>query len=291
MSAFVGRVCVVTGAGSGMGRELAVQLAEAGAKLALSDVDTIGLAKTVRIVESLGAEVISQPLDVTQREEVLAYADTVVEHYGRVNQVYNNAGIAYHGSFTQSGFKEFDRVMDVNFFGVVNGTKAFLPHVLASGDGHIINTSSLFGLLSMPGETAYNASKFAVRGFTEALREEMLVTKSPVRVTCVHPGGIKTAIARNAVVGPEEDMAAFVRYFDRYLARTRAKVAARIVLRAVRRNHARVLVGYDAKLLDAWVRLMGSYYQRWVTVIMPLIIPKAMRPAKYRADEPQRALL
>ena len=131
---------------------------------------------------------------------MLAYTDAVVTHFGEVHQVYNNAGIAYHGDLEKSEFKDIERVMDVDFWGVVNGTKAFLPHVIASGDGHIVNISSLFGLIAVPGKNAYNAAKFAVRGFTEALRQEMLVAKHPVKVTCVHPGGIKTAVARNATV-------------------------------------------------------------------------------------------
>ena len=199
MSEFAGRVAVVTGAGSGIGRALAVALAAKGARLALSDVDTVGLAETVRRAEELGAEVHSTHLDVTQREAVFAYADAVLERFGTVNQVYNNAGIAYHGEFERTEFKDIERVMDVDFWGVVNVSKAFLPHLIASGDGHLINVSSLFGLLSIPGQSAYNAAKFAVRGFTESLRQEMLIAGHPVRVTCVHPGGIKTAIARNAV--------------------------------------------------------------------------------------------
>ncbi len=187
MSDFAGKVVVITGAGSGIGRALALNLAGQGAKLAISDVDTIGLAETTRLVEAIGAEVKSDHLDVTQREAVLEYADAVVAHFGKVNQIYNNAGIAYHGTFEKSEFKDFERVMDVDFWGVVNGTKAFLPHVIASGDGHIVNVSSLFGLLSMPGQSAYNSAKFAVRGFTESLRQEMLIAKHPVKVTCVHP--------------------------------------------------------------------------------------------------------
>ena len=136
-------------------------------------------------------------LDVTEREAFELYADAVNEHFGKVNQIYNNAGIAFMGSVEVSQFKDIERVMDVDFWGVVNGTKVFLPHLIASGDGHVVNVSSVFGLFAVPGQAAYNAAKFAVRGFTEALRQEMLVAGHPVKVTCVHPGGIKTAIARN----------------------------------------------------------------------------------------------
>lgn len=214
MSSFEGKVAVITGAGSGIGRALALNLSEKRAKLALSDVDTDGLAKTVRLAQALGAQVKSDRLDVAEREAVLAHADAVVAHFGTVHQVYNNAGIAYNGNVDKSEFKDIERIIDVDFWGVVNGTKAFLPHVIASGDGHIVNISSLFGLIAVPGQSAYNAAKFAVRGFTEALRQEMLVARHPVKVTCVHPGGIKTAVARNATVADGEDQQTFAEFFD-----------------------------------------------------------------------------
>ncbi|MFZ3391911.1 SDR family NAD(P)-dependent oxidoreductase [Rhodococcus sp. 7Tela_A2] len=274
MSEFEGRVVVITGAASGIGRALAVDLAGRGATLALSDVDTVGLAETARLASSLGAEVKSDHLDVTQREAVYAYADAVVARFGKVNQLYNNAGIAYHGEFERSEFKDIERIVDVDFWGVVNGTKAFLPHLIASGDGHLINVSSLFGLLGIPGQTAYNAAKFAVRGFTESLRQEMLIAKHPVRVTCVHPGGIKTAIARNAAVPDGDDQQSFAQFFDSKLARTTPEAAAKTILRGVRKNRPRVLIGADAKLLDGWVRIVGPSYQRVVATVAGRIMPK-----------------
>ncbi|MFG1784343.1 SDR family NAD(P)-dependent oxidoreductase [Rhodococcus oryzae] len=274
MSDFAGKVVVITGAGSGIGRALALNLAQKGARLALSDFDSVGLAETVRQVDALGAEVRSDHLDVTQREAVLQYAETVAAHFGKVNQIYNNAGIAYHGEFEKSEFKDIERIMDVDFWGVVNGTKAFLPHLVASGDGHVVNVSSLFGLLSMPGQSAYNSAKFAVRGFTESLRQEMLIAKHPVKVTCVHPGGIKTAIARNATAGPGEDLAAFSEFFDKKLARTTPEQAAKVIVNGVQKGKARVLIGADAKFLDAWVRLVGSSYQRVVAEIAGRVVPK-----------------
>ncbi|MFI6429927.1 SDR family NAD(P)-dependent oxidoreductase [Rhodococcus oryzae] len=274
MSDFAGKVVVITGAGSGIGRALALNLAQKGARLALSDFDSVGLAETVRQVEALGAEVRSDHLDVTQREAVLEYADAIAAHFGKVNQIYNNAGIAYHGEFEKSEFKDIEKIMDVDFWGVVNGTKAFLPHLLASGDGHVVNVSSLFGLLSMPGQSAYNSAKFAVRGFTESLRQEMLIAKHPVKVTCVHPGGIKTAIARNATAGPGEDLAAFSEFFDKKLARTTPEQAAKVIVNGVQKGKARVLIGADAKFLDAWVRLVGSSYQRVVAEIAGRVMPK-----------------
>src|SRR6185312_6323941 len=198
MDGFAGKVAVVTGAGSGIGQALAIQLGRAGAKVAISDVDTAGLAQTAEQLTAIGAPVKSDQLDVTERNAFLAYADAVNEHFGAVNQIYNNAGITFIGSIEDSRFKDIERVMDVDFWGVVNGTKAFLPHLIASGDGHVINISSALGLFSAPGQAAYVSAKFAVRGFTEALHQEMARAGHPVRVTTVHPGGIKTAFARNA---------------------------------------------------------------------------------------------
>ncbi|MGX7728862.1 SDR family NAD(P)-dependent oxidoreductase [Rhodococcus sp. 2H158] len=274
MSEFAGKVAVITGAGSGIGRALALELARRGARLALSDVDTVGLDETVRRARDLGAEVKADHLDVTQREAVLDYAAAVAVHFGQVNQIYNNAGIAYHGEFERSEFKDIERIMDVDFWGVVNGTKAFLPHVVASGDGHIVNVSSLFGLLAIPGQSAYNSAKFAVRGFTEALRQEMLIARHPVKVTCVHPGGIKTAIARNAAVPAGDDQESFAQFFDRKLARTSPEDAARTIVEGVRRGRARVLIGADAKFLDAWVRVVGPSYQRVVAFVSGRFVPK-----------------
>ena len=198
MEGFAGKVVVVTGAGSGIGQALAVELGRREAKVAISDVDTEGLAVTEEKLKAIGAPVKSDRLNVTEREAFLLYADAVKAHFGKVNQIYNNAGIAFTGDVEISEFKDIERVMDVDFWGVVNGTKAFLPYLIESGDGHVVNVSSLFGIFAVPGQSAYNAAKFAVRGFTEALRQEMLAKQHPVAVTCVHPGGIKTAIARNA---------------------------------------------------------------------------------------------
>jgi NADP-dependent 3-hydroxy acid dehydrogenase YdfG len=262
MDGFVSMVAVVTGAGSGIGQALAIELARSGAKLAISDIDTEGLAKTEERIKAIGAPVKADRLDVTEREAFLTYAGEVNEHFGQVNQIYNNAGIAFTGDVEISQFKDIERVMDVDFWGVVNGTKAFLPHLIASGDGHIINISSLFGIFSVPGQAAYNSAKFAVRGFTEALRQEMVLAGHPVKVTTVHPGGIKTAIARNATAAEGLDATELAQFFDKRLASTSPQRAARIILEAVRKNKARVLVGPDAKILDLVVRLTGSGYQR-----------------------------
>src|ERR1700742_3282671 len=213
MDGFAGKGAAVTGAGSGIGQALALELGRSGASLAISDVDLDGLAHTEEQLTAIGAPVRSDRLDVTEREAFQVYADQINEHFGKVNQIYNNAGIAYTGDVDITAFKDIERVMDVDFWGVVNGTKAFLPHLIASGDGHLVNISSLFGLLGIPSQSAYNAAKFAVRGFTESLRQEMLLAGHPVEVTCVHPGGIKTAIARNAGIAAGHDAAAFAEFF------------------------------------------------------------------------------
>jgi len=267
MKGFDGKVAVVTGAGSGIGQALAIELARSGAKLAISDIDTEGLAATEERLKAIGAPVKADRLDVTERQAFQVYADGVKDRYGIVNQVYNNAGIAYTGSVEISQFKDLERVMDVDYWGVVNGTKIFLPHLIASGDGHVVNVSSVFGLLAVPGQAAYNAAKFAVRGFTEALRQEMLVAGHPVKVTCVHPGGIKTAIARNAVAAEGLDQEELAHFFDKKLASTSAQKAARVILDGVSKNKARVLVGTDAKALDLLARVTGSGYQRLVAAV------------------------
>ena len=273
MEGFAGKVAVVTGAGSGIGQALAIELGRSGAKLAISDVNTEGLAHTEEELKAIGAPVKADRLDVTERETFLLYADAVNEHFGKVNQIYNNAGIAFTGDIEVSQFKDIERVMDVDYWGVVNGTKAFLPHLIASGDGHVINVSSVFGLFSVPGQAAYNSAKFAVRGFTEALRQEMVAAGHPVKVLTVHPGGIKTAIVRNATAAEGIDRDELAKTFDKRVAHTSPQRAARIILAAVRKNKARVLVGPDAKVLDVVVRLTGSGYQRLFPIVTNRLMP------------------
>ena len=257
-----GKVAVITGAGSGLGRALAYELGRRGVKLAVSDVDSTGLAETVKQLRVIGAPVHDARLDVTDRAGVLSYADDVVSHYGTVNVVVNNAGIAFTGDIADMTFDQLEQIMDADFWSVVNGTKAFLPHVIASGDGHLVNISSVFGLFSVAGMGAYNAAKFAVRGFTEALRQEMLLAGHPVQVTCVHPGGMKTAIVGNAGTVEGHDRENLIHFFDTRLAKTSADAAARQILRGVARNRPKVLIGLDAILLDKLVRVLGSSYQR-----------------------------
>jgi NADP-dependent 3-hydroxy acid dehydrogenase YdfG len=262
MHGFADKVAVVTGAGSGIGQALAVELGRAGARLAISDVDTEGLAQTEEQLKAIGAAVKADRLDVTEREAFLTYADNVKKHYGKVNQIYNNAGITFIGSIEAASFKDIEKVMDVDYWGVVNGTKAFLPHLIASGDGHVINISSALGLFAAPGQAAYVSAKFAVRGFTEALRQEMVAAGHAVHVTVVHPGGVKTAFARNANFADGLNKDELASQFEDQQASTSPQRAAQVILEAVGKNKARVLVGLDVKAMDLLVRLTGSRHDR-----------------------------
>jgi NAD(P)-dependent dehydrogenase (short-subunit alcohol dehydrogenase family) len=232
----------------------------------------------------MAGDVRTDRLDVRDRSAVASYAVSVNDQFGRVNVVVNNAGVALHGNFEEVTYDDFAWVMDIDFWGVVHGTKEFLPYLIASGDGHLVNISSLFGLLGMPGQTAYNSAKFAVRGLTEALRQEMLIAGHPVEVSCVHPGGIKTAIARNARATESEDKATFAEFFDRKLAKMPADKAAEVIVAGILANKPRVVVGSDAKVLDAFVRLVGPRYQRVVAKISSRIMPKPRQGGRASED-------
>ena len=268
------KVIVITGAGSGIGRALALNLAKRGALLAISDVDDAGLAETVDLVQGAGArEVLSHHLDVADRAAFAAYASSIAEHFGRVNVIVNNAGVALAGDLEDLEYPDMDWIIGINFWGVVHGTKAFLPHLIASGDGHIVNMSSLFGLVSMPGQSMYNAAKYAVRGMSEAVREEMLVAGHPVGVTVVHPGGIRTAIARNARYSAKEDGERSAQLFDQKLAKMTPERAAEIIVKGVLADKARVLVGLDAHALHHLAKLTGSRYQDIVARASKRVVP------------------
>ncbi|MEI5673037.1 MULTISPECIES: SDR family NAD(P)-dependent oxidoreductase [unclassified Nocardioides] len=271
-----GKVVVITGAGSGIGRALALDAAGRGALLAISDVHEPGLVETVDLVKAAGArEVRADTLDVADRAAMASYAAAVAEQFGRVNVVVNNAGVALAGDFTDLAYDDIDWIIGINLTGVLNGTKEFLPHLIASGDGHLVNLSSLFGLVAMPGQSIYNATKYAVRGMTEAIRIEMLAAGHPVGVTAVHPGGIKTAIARNARVSAKEDQAKTAQLFDKKLARmTPEKAASIIVEQGILGGKARVLVGLDAHLLHQFGRVLGSRYQDVVARVSTRVMPE-----------------
>jgi NAD(P)-dependent dehydrogenase (short-subunit alcohol dehydrogenase family) len=261
---YAGRTCVVTGAGSGIGRALAVELAGRGARLALSDVDLASVEQTADSCRGLGAQAHAYRLDVADRAAVFAHAEDVVRDLGAVHLVVNNAGVALHGLVSELRDEDFRWVMDIDFWGVVHGTQAFLPHLTASGDGQLANVSSIFGLIAVPKQAAYNAAKFAVRGFTEALRQEMELTRTPVAVSCIHPGGIRTAIAQRARAAASEDKAEMAATFDK-LARTSPPRAARTILSGLERDRARILVGPDAWFVAGLPRLLGAHYGRLVT--------------------------
>jgi NAD(P)-dependent dehydrogenase (short-subunit alcohol dehydrogenase family) len=260
MKDFADRVAVITGAGSGIGRALALDLARRGARLALSDVNADGVAATAQACLAAGAKAEHQVLDVADRAAFDAYAAQVVAEQGRVDLVVNNAGVSMTGPVLDLTVEEIEWIMGINFWGVVHGTKAFLPHLVGARSGHIVNISSVFGIIAVPGQSAYNASKFAVRGFTEALRQEMLSARTGVAVSCVHPGGIKTNIARGGRFAAGVDAGATADLFDR-IARTTPEVAAATILRGVERERARILIGPDAFAIDGMQRLLGSGYQ------------------------------
>ena len=268
MKSFVNKVAAITGAGSGIGRALALELGRRDCHLALSDINEVSLQETVDQMRDLGVRVTHQRVDVAVREEVYAWADKVVADHGRVNMIFNNAGVALGSTVEKMSYGDFEWLMDVNFWGVVYGTKAFLPHLKASRDGHIINISSVFGLAGIPSQSAYNAAKFAVRGFTESLRQELDMLSYGVSASCVHPGGIKTSIARSSrmddslqdlgLAEPGED--ARQKFEKSFI--TTADKAAQEIIQGVQRNQRRILVGPDARVYDWMVRLLPTAYQR-----------------------------
>ena len=270
MKSFENKVAAITGASSGMGRSLAVLLAKRGCHVAISDVSEAQLAETAKLAGNYGVKVTSKRVDVANRAEVYAWADEVVRDHGKCNLIFNNAGVAYGSSVEGNEYPDMEWLIGINFWGVVYGTKAFLPHLRASGEGHVVNTSSLFGLLGFPGQSTYNASKFAVRGFTEALRIELDLMKAPVSASSVHPGGIKTNIARAARMNKSvldlgvKDLENSHRQIEEQF-RVTADRAAEIILRGVQRNDRRILVGTDARIYDLVQRMLPSAYQ-WVVI-------------------------
>lgn len=261
-----GKVAAVTGGSSGIGRALAIELSSRGAAVSTCDVDEVGLKETASLC---GGDVHTAVVDMTDRDAVRAYAAEVVDRFGVAHQVYNNAGIAFSESVLDSDWADYERVLGVNLNGVIHGTQAFLPHLIASGAGHVVNVSSLNGYFAQPNMSHYCASKFAVRGFTESLRTEMLLEGHPVKVSVVHPGGIATNISDNALAlarkaGHEITAAheARTRTYREKLLRMDPQRAARIIVDGVEKGRPRIRVGSDAVFIDRLVRLAPARANR-----------------------------
>ena len=258
---YQGRIAVVTGAGSGIGRALTCALARDGAQVAASDIDLEGLAETQAACPP--GRVATYRVDVADRGDVLAYAEQVRRDLGPASMVFNNAGVDLFASVADMSWDDLDWLVGINVGGVVNGTKAFLPQLFESGSprrpARLINLSSAFGLIAVPYQGAYSTSKFAVRGFTEALRQEMIIERRPVTVHCVHPGVVRTNFGANMRTAETEDPVLAAKLFSRAALTSPAK-AARVILRGVEKNRARILVGPDGRAMAALPRLLGVGY-------------------------------
>jgi short-subunit dehydrogenase len=269
-SYYAGRVAVITGAGSGIGQALAVRLAGQGALLALLDVDGPAVAGTARQCQDAGAQARTDIIDVTDQDALVRCAAAVADEFGRVDLLVCAAGVIHTGTVEASGWDDTRRVIDVNLLGAMGTVTAFLPHLLASGAGHVVLFSSGFGIVAAPRYAAYSASKFGVGGYAAALAQEMALGGHQVRVTCVYPGVVRTPILARGTFAAGEDPAARAGSFDR-LARTEPEQAAEIVLRRVRQGRARALVGADARAVALAERALGSTYQR----LIPWIVRRA----------------
>jgi NAD(P)-dependent dehydrogenase (short-subunit alcohol dehydrogenase family) len=267
------KVVVVTGAASGIGRALAREFAAAGSRLALADVNGAGLEETAGLIAP--ATCLTQVLDVGDRAAVHAFARRVRDHFGAVHVVVNNAGVTVSQTIDALSYEDFEWIMAINFWGVVHGTKAFLPFLREQDEAALVNVSSVFGLIAFPTQGAYNASKFAVRGFTEALRLELAGTG--IAVSSVHPGGIRTNIVRNARFYADArgaaDQGSMAADFER-LARTTPEEAARVIVSGIRRKKPRILIGADARALDVMQRLMPVRYQRPILAALRRVFPQ-----------------
>ncbi|WP_067692116.1 SDR family NAD(P)-dependent oxidoreductase [Nocardia jejuensis] len=264
MKDFHGKVAVITGAGAGIGRALALELARNGARLALSGRSIDSVAETAALCEKEGAKARAYKLDVSDRAAVYAHADEVVSDFGTVNIVINNAGVSLTANVEDVAWDDFEWIFNINFWGTAHGTKAFLPHVIASGDGHIANVSSMFGLVACPSQSGYSSSKYAMHAFTDALRQEMIIAENNVGVSSVHPGMIKTEIAWKARASANRDRDALAANFDG-LAKTTPEECARTILDGIRKNKPLILIGKDAKAMNVMRRLLGSGYMKPLT--------------------------
>jgi short-subunit dehydrogenase len=259
-----GRTAVITGAASGIGRALAVSLASRGCHLALADIDEKGMAETADLARVDGVRVSRHLVDVANRAAVAEFPNVVTAEHPGVDILINNAGVAVGGTFAQVSEEDFEWLFEINFWGVVRMTRAFLPLLRASGDARVVNLSSVYGLVAPPEQVAYAASKFAVRGFSEALRHEL--EGSGVSVTVVHPGGVNTSIAEKARVPAGATEEEITRRQKRYrkLLRLPPAIAAETIVRGIERRQPRVIVGSDAKLISQIVRLLPVSYWKFL---------------------------
>lgn len=266
MTAIQDSAAAVTGAASGIGRALALELAARGCDLALADRDEAGLqAVAAEIGQANGKtrKVSVHRVDVGEAEQIQAFAEAAIAAHPQLNLLVNNAGVALLGSFDEVEQTQMEWLININFWGVVHGTRAFLPHLSRQRAAHIVNLSSIFGIIAPPGQTAYSAAKFAVRGFSESLRHELAIANSPVRVSVVHPGGVLTNIVRNSRTGAGvTDNARRVQSIERFdaIARTTPKAAAERIILGIEKNQPRILIGGDARFMDLLQRFRPATY-------------------------------
>ena len=263
-----GRTAVITGAAGGIGRAIAIALARRGCHLALADIDEAGLAKTADLALAFGVRLSRHRIDVADRAAVAEFPNLVTAEHPGVDLLVNNAGVALGGTFEQVTVEDFEWLFEINFCGLVRMTRAFLPLLRLSGDARIVNLSSVYGLVAPPEQVAYAASKFAVRGFSEALRHEL--AGSGVGVSVVHPGGINTSIAEKARVPAGISEAEIARRQERYrkLLRLAPEIAGETIVRGVERRQARILIGSDAKIISLIARLLPVSYWKLLSRLL-----------------------
>jgi short-subunit dehydrogenase len=266
MTAIRGAAAAVTGAASGIGRALALELASRGCDLALADRDEAGLqVLAAEIAKAHPRKVTVHGVDVSQPDQIAAFARNAIAAHPGLNILVNNAGVALMGTFGEVEQAQMEWLMNINFWGVVHGTRAFLPHLSRQPEAHIVNLSSIFGIIGPPGQTAYAAAKFAVRGFSESLRHELATAGSPVRLSVVHPGGVATNIARNSRTGTGmTDNARRAQSIERFeaVAKTTPAAAALRIIAGIEKNQPRILIGNDARIIDLFQRLRpGTYWK------------------------------
>ncbi len=268
MTTIRGAAAAVTGAASGIGRALALELAARGCNLALADRDETGLqAVAAEIAKAHSPKLTIHRVDVAEPDQIEDFAQAAISAHPGLNIVINNAGVALLGQFHEIDQAQMDWLMNINFWGVVHTTRAFLPHLQRQREAHIVNLSSIFGIIAPPGQTAYAAAKFAVRGFSESLRHELQVAASPVQLSVVHPGGVATNIARNSRAGTgmtdNQRRTESLERFDNAARTTPAAAALRIV-QGIEKNQPRILIGNDARFIDVLQRLRPGTY--WATL-------------------------